>query len=471
MKRMTKNGYRRLVAVALVAGIGLTGAACSSSSKTSTAGKSSTTSSDAATPLDPKTKVTISVDCEPPTTKPAERKQWTDDVAEFNKTYPNVTVNSKDAFPCEDPAKFTAQLQAGSQTDTFYSYMTDLQQVLNAGQAADISAYINAKTIPALNDIDPGVLGVLKDGGKLYGLPTSNYQMGLIYNRKIFTQAGLDPNKPPTTWDEIRTDAKTIQDKLGSKGINGFMENAGGNQGGWHLVSEMYGVGSKAVSADGTKAAFNNPQTTSVLTTLQQMRWTDKSLPATPGLQWGDVQKALGTGKIGMYVGAPDDVPLVVQQYKADYKDLGMAPIPGGQTSLFGGNDYMFKKSDTPDQIKAGIAWVNFKFLTLGKGQFNYPRNKTDGLPVGLPEPFFFTGASKSQDNALKTASATVPVDNFKTYVDAQVPVLPEPPNAQKIYTALDTVMSGVLTNKNANISKLLSSAETQVNSLLAASQ
>lgn len=90
---------------------------------------------------------------------------------------------------------------------------------------------------------------------------------------------------------------------------------------------------------------------------------------------------------------------------------------------------------------------------------------------MGLPEPFFFTGASKDKDNANKAASATIPVDNFKTYVDAQVPVLPEPPNAQKIYTVLDTVMSGVLTNKSANIDKLLSTAETQVNSLLAASQ
>ena len=466
---MSRIGYRRLVAVALVAGIGLTGAACSDSKKDDTGSKAA--GSSAGTPLDPKTKVTITVDCEPPTTKPAERKQWTDDVAEFNKTYPNVTVKSKDAFPCEDPAKFTAMLQAGSEADSFYTYMTDLQQVLDAGQAADISAYVNDKTVPNLKDIDPGVLGVLKDGGKLYGLPTSNYQMGLIYNRRIFQEAGLDPNKPPTTWDEVRQDAKVIQDKLGSKGINGYMDNSAGNQGGWHLVSEMYGVGSKAVDDSGQKAAFNDDGTKGILTTLHDMRWTDKSMPATPGLQWGDVQKAMGTGKIGMYVGAPDDIPLVVQQYKAKFEDIGMAPIPGGKTSLMGGNDYFFKKSDTPDQIKAGIAWVNFKFLTLEKGQFNYPRNKTDGLPVGLPQPFFFTGQSKATDTADKKQYATVPVDNYKSYVDAQVPVKGEPPNAQKLYTVLDTVMSGVLSNKNADVDKLLSSAEQQANQLLAASQ
>ncbi|MFJ2955744.1 ABC transporter substrate-binding protein [Streptomyces sp. NPDC087270] len=465
---MSRIGYRRLVAVALVAGIGLTGAACSSSKKDDSGSKPSSAS--AGTPLDKKTKVTISVDCEPPTTKKAERKEWIEDVAAFNKIYPNVTVKSKDAFPCEDPAKFTAQLQAGSQTDTFYSYYTDLEQVLDAGQAADISDYVNAKTIPNLAGIDPSVLNVLKDGGKLYGLPTSNYKMGLIYNRKIFQEAGLDPNNPPTTWDQVRQDAKVISDKLGSKGITGYMDNSAGNQGGWHLVSEMNGMGVRAVSEDGSKATFNEAGTKQVLQTLHDMRWTDKSMPATPGLVWGDVQKAMGTGKIGMYVGAPDDVTLEVQQYHADYKDLGMAPIPGGKIALMGGNDYMFKKSDSPDQIKAGIAWINYKYLTLGKGQFNYVRTKADGLPVGLPEPFFFTGSAKDQDNQLKAASATIPVDNFKTYTGVDTPVLAEPPNAQKVYTVLDTVMSGVLTNKNANIDKLLNTATDQVNQLLAAS-
>jgi ABC-type glycerol-3-phosphate transport system substrate-binding protein len=468
---MNRNGYRRLVAVALVAGIGLTGAACSGSSGTKDdSGKTAT--ADAGAPLDPAAKVTISVDCEPPTTKKTERQQWIDDVAEFNKTYPNVTIKSKDTFPCEDPDKFTAQLQGQSETDVFYSYVTDLNQVLDAGQAADITAYVNDKTVPNLKDIDPNVLDILKDGGKLYGLPTTNYSMGLIYNRKIFQEAGLDPNQPPTTWDQIRQDAKTIQDKLGSKGIHGFFEYGAGNQGGWHLTSALYGEGNTVVDDDGGKAVFNGPEAKSILRTLHDMRWVDKSMPASPGKAWGESQKAMGAGQIGMYLAAPDDIQLMVQQYGADYADLGMAPIPGGKTSLMGGNDYFFKKTDTPDQIKAGIAWINFKFLTLKKGQFNYARNKQGGvIPVGLPQPFFFTGQSKATDTADKKQYATVPVDNYKTYVDAQVPVKAEPPNAQKLYTVLDTVMSGVLTDKNADIDKLLSTAESQADQLLAAGQ
>ncbi|WP_037906356.1 ABC transporter substrate-binding protein [Actinacidiphila yeochonensis] len=471
---MSRTGYRRLVAVALVAGIGLTGAACSNSKGGNSGGNSGGGKADkasASTPLDPKTKVTISVDCEPPVTKKAERKEWTEDVAAFNKIYPNVTIKSIDTYPCEDTDKFTAQLQGKTEANVFYSYVTDLNQVLDAGQAADITPYVTATSVPNLPNIDKGALDILTDSGKLYGLPTTNYSMGLIYNRKIFQEAGLDPNSPPTTWDQVRQDAKTIQDKLGSKGIHGFFEYGAGNQGGWHLTSALYGEGNSVVSADGTKATFNSPEAKQILQTIHDMRWVDHSTPDSPGKAWGESQKAMGAGQIGMYLAAPDDITLMVQQYGGNYEDLGMGPIPGEKTSLSGGNDYFFKSSDTPDQIKAGIAWLNFKFLTNGKGQFDYARTKADGLPVGLPQPFFFTGPAKATDTADKTKYATVPVQNFTSYVDAQVPVKGEPPNAQKLYTVLDTVMSGVLTNKNANIDKLLSTAEGQANQLLAAGQ
>jgi hypothetical protein len=145
-----------------------------------------------------------------------------------------------------------------------------------------------------------------------------------------------------------------------------------------------------------------------------------------------------------------------------------MGPIPGGKATLFGGNDYMIKKGSSPDKIKAAIAWLNFETLTPGKGQFDYARRKVDGLPVGLPQPAFLTGASKTKDDSLKAASATMPVENFKAFMDNPVAGKAEPPKAQEIYKVLDNVMSGVLTNKNADAAKLLSDAEKQVNQVLA---
>ena len=57
-------------------------------------------------------------------------------------------------------------------------------------------------------------------GKTLYGLPTSNYTQGLIYNRTLFTEAGLNPADPPTTWAQVETDAAKIA-KLGH-GIEGW---------------------------------------------------------------------------------------------------------------------------------------------------------------------------------------------------------------------------------------------------------
>jgi ABC-type glycerol-3-phosphate transport system substrate-binding protein len=403
----------------------------------------------------------------PPAAKKAELKEWKADVAAFNKKYPNITIDGKSTpGQCEEPARFTAALKAKSQPDVFYTYFTDLQQVLDNGGAADITAYVTDKTVPALGDIDPNVLGVLKQGGKLYGLPTSNYRMGLLINRKLFTQAGLDPNNPPTTWEGVRSAAKAIA-ALGN-GVAGYGDYSAANTGGWHYTAAMYGLGGDIVSADGTKAAFNTALGKQIVSNLHAMRWDDNSMGKTQLLKWGDLQKQMATDKLGMFLAAPDDITYMVQQLGANYDDFGMGPIPGEKATLFGGNDYMIKKGSSPDKIKAAIAWLNFKTLTPGKGQFEYARSKTDGLPVGLPQPAFFTGASKTEDDALKAANATMPVENFKAFMDNPVPGKAEPPKAQEIYKVLDNVMSGVLTSKSADAGKLLSTAETQVNQVLA---
>lgn len=462
---MKTAGYRKLAAILVIATTGLAGAACSKDKS----GDTATGSGSSSVLLDKNTKVTISVDCEPPTTKAAQRKEWLDDIAAFNKIYPNVTINSKDASPCEEPAAYAAQLKAGTQTDVFYSYFTDLPTVLDAGQAADITKYVTKESIPALENIDPSVMNVAKDSGKLYGLPTSNYKMGLIYSRKLFKQAGLDPDKPPTTWEEVAADAKAIA-KLGN-GIHGYGEYSTQNTGGWHFTAELYGLGGQMVSDDGTKAAFNTDLGKQVLQNLYNMRWTDDSLGATQGFKWPDLMTNMVAGKEGMYIGAPDDVTYMVETLHGAYDDYGMGPMPGGKGSLLGGNLYFFKATDTPDQIKAGIAWVNFKYLTQGKGQFDYARTKADGLPVGLPEPFFFTGPAADRDNKDKEASATIPVANFKPYVSTLIPGRVEPPYAQEIYKVLDNAVSAVLTDRNADIAKLLSTAETQVNQVLANAQ
>ncbi|MFH8440618.1 extracellular solute-binding protein [Streptomyces sp. NPDC018026] len=460
---------RRAGAITLVSALTLTAlAACGTSSSDDGGGsEGGSGSSDPAAPLDPKTKVTITIDCMPPKAKAAELKEWQEDVKEFNKTYPNVTIEGRSTpGQCLEPPRFTAMLKAKSQPDVFYTYFTDLPQVLDNDGAEDITAYVNDKTVPALGDIDPNVLGSLKHENKLYGLPTSNYTMGLLINRKLFEKAGLDPDTPPRTWDEVRTAAKKIAD-LGV-GIAGFGEYSAGNTGGWHFTAQMYSRGADVVDESGKKATFNNEVGKEVAENLHAMRWEDESMGKTQLLKWGDLQKQIATDKLGMFLAAPDDITYMVQQLGADYENFGMGPIPGAKNTLAGGNNYMIKKGISPDKIKAGVAWLNFQNLTVGEGQFNWARKKTDKLPVGLPQPNFWLNESKKKDDAARLEHATMPVENFKAFMDNPVPGMAEPPKAQEVYKVLDNVMSGLLTNEDADIDKLLSTAEQQVNQVLA---
>ncbi|MFD9292377.1 extracellular solute-binding protein [Streptomyces sp. NPDC060030] len=459
---------RRASAAAVVTALALTAlASCGTSSSGDGNDDSGSGSSDPSAPLDPKTKVTLTIDCMPPAAKAAELREWNEDVRTFNKKYPNVRIDGKSTpGQCLEPPRFTAMLKGKSQPDVFYAYFTDLQQVLDNDGAADISAYVTGTSVPALKDIQPQVLDVARKDGKLYALPTSNYTMGLMINRKLFTQAGLDPDSPPASWDEVRAASRKIA-ALG-KGVAGFGEYSAGNNGGWHFTATQYGLGGDVVDASGKKAAFNDDKGRQVLRQLHDMRWKDDSMGQTQLLKWGDLQKQIATDKLGMFLAAPDDIAYMVQQLGAEYENFGLGPIPGAQGTLFGGNNYMIKKGSSPDKIKAAVAWLNFKNLSPGKGQFEWARTKADKLPVGLPQPNFFTGESKAKDDVERAANATMPVENFKAFMDNPVQGKAEPPKAQEIYKILDNAMSAVLTNKEADIDTLLDTAEQQVNQVLA---
>ncbi len=394
-------------------------------------------------------------------------------MAIFEKANPDITVNSVYNYPCEQPASFTAMLRAGNEPDIFYTYFTDLPQVLLAGQAADITQYVNARTVPTLNDIAPSSMKAVTAGKTIYGLPTSNYTQGLIYNRKLFTEAGLNPDNPPATWAQVEQDAAAIA-KLGN-GIEGWGDYSAGNNGGWHFSSYIDAVGGSMVnnSTAPPTASFNTPDAQAVLRALHNLRFTDKAMSATQGLAWGTLQQQFGAGKLGMYIAAPDDIyNVIVPQDKGNISDIGMGPLPSlngtPAGSLSGGNDYVFAKHDTPAQIEAGIKWINFEDMTPGAGQFNFARQKTDGFTVGFPEPELFTGATGDQVNSLRTKYATIPTQYYQPFLKAQESGDGEPTDAQAVYKTLDPVMLAVLTEPSADIPALLKTAASNVNMILA---
>jgi ABC-type glycerol-3-phosphate transport system substrate-binding protein len=449
--------YRGVAAVAAVAGLGLAASACSSSPASNSGGN-----------------VTVSINCAPTQAQnPVQHKEWVADVGTFEKANPTITIQSVYNYPCTNLPTFTAQLRAGTEPDITYIDFTDLPQVLTAGQAADITQYVNSKTVPTLKDIVPAAMKAVTAGKTIYGLPTSNYTQGLIYNRALFSQAGLNPNDPPTTWAQVETDAKAIA-KLGN-GIEGWGDYSANNNGGWHFVSYMDALGGTTVntSAVPPTAGFNNANGLAILNALHALRFTDKAMSATQALGWGALQQQFAAGKLGMYIGAPDDVyNVIVPTDKGNINDIGMGPLPSltGKPagSLGGGNAYIFAKHDTPAQIKAGIKFVDFESLTPGQGTtFNFARLKADGIPVGFDEPSLFDGAAGAKVSALRAKYSTINVSYYQSYVNANEASDGEPVDAQAVYKTLDPMMLAVLTEPNVNIPALLKTSATNVDTLL----
>jgi ABC-type glycerol-3-phosphate transport system substrate-binding protein len=457
-KRYRLASYRTVAAVAAVAGMGLVASACSSSPAPSASGG----------------KVSVSINCAPTAAQdPVQHREWVQDVATFEKANPNITIDSVYNYPCTNLPVFTAQLRAGTEPDIFYIDFTDLPQVLTAGQAADITQYVNSKTVPNLKDIVPAAMKAVTAGTTIYGLPTNNYTQGLIYNRALFSQAGLNPDDPPTTWAQVETDAKAIA-KLGH-GIEGWGDYSAGNNGGWHFASYMDALGGTTVNTNNAPptAAFDNASGLAILDALHTLRFTDDAMSATQGLAWGTLQQQFAEGKLGMYIAAPDDIyNVIVPTDKGNINDIGMGPLPSMSGtpagSLGGGNAYVFAKHDTSAQIEAGIKFIDFEDLTPGQGTtFNFARLKADGIPVGFDEPSLFDGAAGAKVSALRAKYSTINESYYQPYVNANEASDGEPFDAQAVYKTLDPMMLAVLTEPNVNIPALLKTSATNVNTLL----
>jgi multiple sugar transport system substrate-binding protein len=447
---MNRSRLRSAVGLLLVAGVGLAPAACGGKDEPEAGGK-----------------VTITVNGLPPATEAANHKRFLDNVAEFERLNPDIKVKANEGKM--DPQTFSAKLAGGQLEDVFYVYFTDPATLIAKHQVADITKY--AKEFPVTQQVKPEVLKVFSDeGGKLYGLPYKNYSMGLLYNRTLFTKAGLDPNSPPKTWADVRTAAKKIA-ALGGGNI-GYGDYSKSNTGGWHFTAELYSLGGEVAVKDGDtwKAAFNGDKGKQVLQQLKDMRWTDNSMGSRQLLEWADLLQIMGSGKLGMYAATADNIPTIVNQYKGNFADYGLGPIPDGQATLGGGEGYMFNAKATPAKIRAGLKWLTFWFTSPERFEAENKWSAENKLPVGLPEPQVFTGEGARQQATADTKYANVPQANYAPFVASMntIPVKLEPPNAQQIYAVLDVAMQKVLTDRNANVDQLLATAEKQVNTILA---
>jgi ABC-type glycerol-3-phosphate transport system substrate-binding protein len=141
------------------------------------------------------------------------------------------------------------------------------------------------------------------NNGKLFGVPANAGALVLWYNVKVFKAAGLDPDKPPRTWDEFIAFAKTIKEKAGvdGYGMNGFARNdimdlfgafVGSRTGTWYWDEKK-----NAIKVDDGVAG-----TLDFMRSLVAQGVTQSSIES---YNRADTRSLLRDGKVGMTIDGP----------------------------------------------------------------------------------------------------------------------------------------------------------------------
>jgi ABC-type glycerol-3-phosphate transport system substrate-binding protein len=407
---------------------------------------------------------TATVNTLPPSSNPGAIYVFNQVVKQFEQSHPNEKIVGKnDPY---DPTTFLARLAAGQAEDATQSYFTEPQLLIKKHALADVTSLI--KSWQYFSSYNPDVAAIATDAatGKIYGVPQNAYGLGVFYNRAMFKAAGLNPDKPPTTWDDFRAYAK----KLTTSSVAGFAETSSSNQGGWHFTNWMYTAGGDMQSEDGTKALFNSDKGVSVLQLLKDMRFTDSSMTKQQLFTQADTLQLLATNKIAMAIMAPDQLNSLKTQYQADMNNFGIGPMPqnGGNAALTGGNIFVFNPKSSRDAIKAAFDYVIYSNFDLNVVENSLALQASSGQVAGAPTNVLFTGEFQQKLNALNTKYANVPLQNYATFTNAQVKLRPEPRNqTQKMYAALDPVVQAVLTNHGADPKALLDQAAQQFQQVL----
>jgi ABC-type glycerol-3-phosphate transport system substrate-binding protein len=308
-------------------------------------------------------------------------------------------------------------------------------------------------------------------------VPIAAYGMSLTYNRTLFTEAGLDPDKPPTTWAEVRAAAKTIADKTH---LAGFAEMATSNTGGWQLTTMTYALGGRmeSVATDGkVTATLNNPATKSALQFLRSLRWEDNSMGATFDYDWGKINQGFAAGQVGMFTGGSDLYTAMVQNnnLKADDYGVTVIPLEGSSAGVLGGGTLAAVNVVTTEaQRDAAVNWIDFyylnKLITQDGAVADAKALKANSQPVGVPALPIFDKATYDQSQQWIKDYINVPTAQMTAFTSKifDQPVVTEPTaHTQELYAALDPVVQAVLTNKNADIDALLGAANKQVQAII----
>ncbi|MDI3327920.1 MAG: ABC transporter substrate-binding protein [Alicyclobacillaceae bacterium] len=322
-------------------------------------------------------------------------------VKKFNDTHPGIRVVER------------------FQPDMYAGLMQNLQSAIAAGRPPAVSqiSYSHlqyaAENFPhvSLQDLvqnDPGFLkdfpeNILELGrvkGKLEGIPYSISNPVIYYNADLFKQAGLDPEKPPKTWNELREVARTVKGKTGAWGV--FIRH----EDNWSTQALIESNGGHIVNPDGS-LGITEPVAVEAIQMWGDMVNRDRTMP---NVNYKEAQQAFLSGKLAMYIATIAELSSLKKQATFDLRTAAYPTFGDKPRKVPAGGNVLMVFAKDPAQQQAALEFI--KFLTA-------PDNlKAWSLGTGyLPSRLTMGGRDVTQE-LLKEAPLMKPaVDQLKDAV------------------------------------------------------
>ena len=252
----------------------------------------------------------------------------------YSGNYDDTRVRALSALASGDPA----QLAVMFSIDAYDLIEQDLVMAFDDISGVDKSW---------LNSFYPALMANGNIEGKTWGIPFQRSTIVAYYNKDLFRAAGLDPEAPPTTWDEIISMGKTLT----KDGTYGLMIPSTGYPY-WMFQALAIQNGKEVMSNDGLTTFFDDGTVIDTLDFWKSLS-TEHGIMPEGTVEWGTLRQAFLEGKTAMMWHSTGNLTAVKNNASFDF---GVAELPanvrkGSPTG--GGNFYVFKDTSAEERSAA----------------------------------------------------------------------------------------------------------------------
>lgn len=381
-------------------------------------------------------------------------------VSDFNASHSDIQVEAVYQGSYDESLnKLKAAMGSSSGPDIVQVYEIGSRFMVDSGYITPMQQFIDADHYD-LSQLEPHITSYYSMDGKLNGMPFNTSNPILYYNKDAFKAAGLDPAKPPKTFEEFEADAKALT----KKGMTGasiaiygwFMEQFFANQNAEYLNN------GNGRTSPATESLVNSDAGVKTLTWWKKM--VDEKVVSNLGRKTDDTDAAFAAGQIAMTIDSTASLRNIVNSVGGKFEvGTGFLPRPADAKEggvVVGGASLYIMNNKPEDEQKA--AWEFIKYLTTPEVQAFWNVN-TGYFPI--------TKAAYDQqvlkDNMAKFPQFQTAVDQLHASIDssatngAMMGVFPEA--RQIVEGAIESVLNGQQEPKAA-----LDDAAKQINEKLA---